>query len=136
MSAFTILSNVFLFGLILLSIVIAVRSYYLPATVRNKNLGWLALGCYFVVVVAAFLVWGRDEEGIGITSIILGMPWSFIGVAILSPFTASYPHIISPQWQLFVQCLLFATILLNFRVAYMLGARLPALWTPPFKPSP
>ena len=115
--------------------IIAIRSYYLPATIRNTYLGWLAVGCYFVAVVAAFLLWGRDEEGIGIASMILGIPWSFISAAFLGTLTAYYPQVTSPWWQAFVQYLLFATILLNFRVVYVLGTRTPTLWTASSKSS-
>ena len=128
MGTFTVFSGVFLVSLVLVSIVIAARSRFLPATLHNSRLGWFTLGCYGASIVAAFLIWGSDAEGIGIASMLLGMPWSFISAALLSPLTVYYPQIISPLWQFFVQGLFFVLIAVNCRLAYMLGARIPAIW--------
>jgi hypothetical protein len=129
MSILSILSAGAVIGLVVVGLVIAVRSPYLPSSVHNSRLGWLTLGGYVGAVLAAYLVWGRSEEGFGIASILLGMPWSFVLAFTLSVFQLSFAQLAGGLGGLIGNVVLFGTVLLNAWIVYHLGARLPVLWT-------
>lgn len=129
MSSLSVLSAGVLIGLVVVGLLIAVRSPYLSSSVYSSRLGGLTLGCYAVAVLAAYLVWGRSDDGFGIASMLLGMPWSFVLAFTLSLFQVSFAQLAGEPGALLANAVLFGTVLLNAWVVYHLGARLPALWT-------
>jgi hypothetical protein len=134
MSALPLLSSsMLLIVLVVLGLAIALRSSSLPAPVRNPRLGWVAVGGYGLAVVAALLVWGRDTDGFGIASILLGMPWSFVLMLVLNAVKMGLAD--STGWGLFLNLVLLGPVLLNAVALYHLGSRLPALWATPPRPA-
>lgn len=135
MSALPLLSSSMLIVLVVLGLAVALRNGSLTAPVRSPRLGWVAAGCYGIAVVAALLVWGRDVDGLGIASILLGMPWSFVLMLMLNAVKIGLSLPDSAGWQLFLQVALLGPVLLNAVALYHLGARLPALWTTAPRPA-
>lgn len=128
MSSLSILSAGALICLVVVGLLIAVRGLYRPSSVYSPRLGWLTLGVYAVAVLAAYLVWGRSEEGFGIASVLLGMPWSFVLAFTLSIFQLSFVQLAGGSAGLVANAVFFSTVLLNAWVVYHLGRRLPVLW--------
>jgi hypothetical protein len=118
-----------LIGLVVIGLLIAVRSLHRPSSVFDSRLGGLALGGYAVAILGAYLVWGRSEEGFGIASILLGMPWSFVLAFVMSLFQLSFAQLPAEFGGFFGNAVLFGTVLVNAWIVYHLGARLPVLWT-------
>lgn len=125
----SVLSAVALISLVVVGLLIAVRSPYRPSSAYSSRLGWLTLGGYAVAVLGAYLVWGRSDDGFGIASMLLGMPWSFVLALALSVFQVSFAQLASGPAALVANAVLFGTVLLNAWVVYHLGRRLPVLWT-------
>lgn len=128
MSSLSVLSAGALIGLVVAGLLIAVRSPYCPSSLNSSRLGWLTLSGYAVAVLAAYLVWGRSEEGFGIASILLGMPWSFVLAFVMSLFQLSFAQLAGGVGGLIANAVLFGTVLLNAWIVYYLGRRLPVLW--------
>jgi hypothetical protein len=135
MGALPLLSSSMLIVLVVLGLAVALRSSSLPARVRNPRLGWVAVGGYGLAVVAALLVWGRDTDGFGIASILLGMPWSFVLMLVLNAVKMGLGLADSTGWELFLHVVLLGPVLLNAVALYHLGSRLPALWATPPRPA-
>lgn len=129
MSSLSVLSAGALIGLVVAGLLIAVRSPYLPSSAYSHRLGGMTLGGYAVAVLAAYLVWGRSEDGFGIASVLLGMPWSFVLALMLSVFQLSFAQLAGGSAALVANAVLFGTVLINAWIVYHLGRRLPVLWT-------
>lgn len=129
MSSFIVLSAGLLIGLVVIGLVPAARRQTMPSSVYSPRLGWLACGCYAGAAVAAYLVWGGSADGIGITGMLLGMPWSFVLAFGLSALQISFAQLASGIGAPVAHGLLFGTMLLNAWIVYQLGVRLPVLWT-------
>lgn len=124
----SVLSAVALIGMVVVGLLIAVRSPHHPSSVYSSRLGWLTLSGYAVAILGAYLVWGRNEDGFGIASLLLGMPWSFVLAFVLSLFQLSFAQLAGGFAGLVANAVLFGTVLLNAWVVYHLGRRLPVLW--------
>lgn len=129
MNALSLFSSSMLIVVVMLGFIVVLRSGSLPATAHSPRLGWLAAGCYLLAVVAALLVWGRNADGLGIASILLGVPWSFMLMLVLTPLQMGLGIPDNTGWQLFLHVALLGPMLFNAAVLYHLGSRLPALWT-------
>jgi hypothetical protein len=127
MSSITVISSTLLVFIILATLSVFVRSAHLPTGTGWPRWGWRALAFYMCSVLAALLVWGRDAEGVGIAAILLGLPWSALGAAVLSALPLR-TGLFGASWETTITILSISTIGVNGWLAYHLGQRLPALW--------
>ncbi|KAB8142736.1 hypothetical protein F8S13_14415 [Chloroflexia bacterium SDU3-3] len=95
---------------------------------RAPWLGWLLVILYLAACAAAFLVWGRDGEGMALAGLLVGMPWSFGIALLLSPVITIDALIAWPGGAAVATCALLLIMTLNARLLFLVGSRLPALW--------
>lgn len=125
MSASLLVNVVVGIAVLLLGVVVA-RAGRTPG--RMPWLGWLLVGVYVAACAAAFLVWGRDSEGMVVAGLLAGMPWSFGLALLLSPVTPLDAMVAWPGGAAVAAFVLILIMALNARLLFLLGSRIPALW--------
>jgi hypothetical protein len=110
-------------------LVICVRSASLPAAMRRSSWGRVTLALYLSCVLGALLIGGQDAEGVGIATILLGLPSSALSAFVLNELLQLRTGLFGARWETTITLLSIGAIGINSWLVYQLGQRLRALWT-------